>query len=272
MATASITNPAELSEAFGKIRACIDRTIPPQLIGEALTRAVNERPDNILRPSMAPGVGMALAAVPRPVPMAVVATKLWKPGRTLRVSFLDSTSAFIRQKVEQFAHEWEQFANVRLQFGNDPDAEIRITGTLGIGSWSFLGTDALVAPPGQPTMNYGWFTDATPDDEFSRTVLHEFGHALGAIHEHQNPEGNIPWNRTAAMRFYMETQGWTKEEVEQQLFAKYDRDSLNLSSYDPESIMHYPVPAELLEDPSGAVGWNRVVSKQDKEFMGRMYP
>ena len=66
MATASITNPTELSEAFGKIHACIDRTIPPQLIGEALTRAVNERPDNILRPSMAPGVGMAQPLSPAP--------------------------------------------------------------------------------------------------------------------------------------------------------------------------------------------------------------
>ena len=70
----------------------------------------------------------------------------------------------------------------------------------------------------------------------------------------------------------METQGWTKEEVEQQLFAKYDRVSLNMSSFDPESIMHYPVPAELLADPSRAVGWNRVLSAQDKEFMRKMYP
>lgn len=264
--------PRGLSQEFAKIRACIDRTIPPQLIGEALTRAVNERPDNIMRPSMTPGVGMALAAVPRPVPMAVVATKLWKPGRTLRVSFLDRTSEVIRQKVEQFAHEWEQFANIRLQFGNDPNAEIRITGTLGIGSWSFLGTDALMTPPGQPTMNYGWFTDTTPDDEFSRTVLHEFGHALGAIHEHQHPEGGIPWDRPAALRFYMETQGWTREEVEQQLFAKYDQDLLNMSSFDPESIMHYPVPAELLIDASRAVGFNRVLSEQDKVFVRRMYP
>jgi len=39
----------------------------------------------------------------------------------------------------------------------------------------------------EPTMNYGWLKDDTDDVEYRRVVIHEFGHALGAIHEHQNP-------------------------------------------------------------------------------------
>ena len=46
-------------------------------------------------------------------------------------------------------------------------------------------------------MNYGWLTPDSDDDELRRVVLHEFGHALGLIHEHQNPEGGIEWNEPA---------------------------------------------------------------------------
>src|SRR5438445_521773 len=45
------------------------------------------------------------------------------------------------------------------------------------------------------TMHYGWLDRATPEVEYRRTVLHEFGHALGAIHEHQSPGGEIKWNK-----------------------------------------------------------------------------
>ncbi len=32
-----------------------------------------------------------------------------------------------------------------------------------------------------------WLTPESSDDEIRRVVSHEFGHALGLIHEHQNP-------------------------------------------------------------------------------------
>ena len=36
-------------------------------------------------------------------------------------------------------------------------------------------------------MNYGWLEPDTSTREYQRVVRHEFGHALGMIHEHQNP-------------------------------------------------------------------------------------
>lgn len=33
-------------------------------------------------------------------------------------------------------------------------------------------------------MHFGWLRDDTDDVEWRRVVVHEFGHALGAIHEH----------------------------------------------------------------------------------------
>jgi hypothetical protein len=121
-------------------------------------------------------------------------------------------------------------------------------------------------------MNYGWFTEETPDTEFSRTVIHEFGHALGATHEHQHPSAGIPWNRPAVYEYYQSTQGWTKEDVDFQIFAKYSKNQVNSSNYDKKSIMHYAIDARLLLDPSYAVGWNTSLSNTDKEFMKQMYP
>ena len=46
-------------------------------------------------------------------------------------------------------------------------------------------------------MNLGWLTAATPDEEYSRVVVHEFGHALGCIHEHQSPAATFQWNKEA---------------------------------------------------------------------------
>ncbi len=253
------------------IKACSDRDLPPELMGEAITAAVNERADNILLPGMTPMMGMVTNSIEAPA-MAVVAKKMWQPGRTLRVRFLGSPDPTVRAKIEQFAHQWESFCNIKFSFGTSAAAEIRIGTTMGLGSWSYLGTDALLIAPDKPTMNYGWFTPTTPDEEFGRTTLHEFGHALGCIHEHMHPLGGIPWNRDAVYRYYMTTQGWTKEQVDSQLFAKYDKSVLNMSAYDPKSIMHYPVPKELTTGGTFEVGWNRVLSPQDKAFIRKMYP
>jgi hypothetical protein len=40
----------------------------------------------------------------------------------------------------------------------------------------------------------------TPEEQFRRTVLHEFGHALGLVHEHATPAGGIKWNREQVER------------------------------------------------------------------------
>ena len=58
----------------------------------------------------------------------------------------------------------------------------------GQGSWSYLGTDATRVPKESFTMNLGYVDRPT--------VLHEFGHSLGLIHEHQSPfPGGFEWNR-----------------------------------------------------------------------------
>ena len=97
-------------------------------------------------------------------------------------------------------------------------------------------------------MNYGWLNDASSDDEISRVTLHEFGHALSAIHEHQSPAANIPWDRDAVYAYYgAPPNSWTKEQIDRNIFAKYSATVTNASAFDPESIMLYAIPNSLTE-------------------------
>ena len=89
----------------------------------------------------------------------------------------------VRAKVMKYASQWTDYAKgITLKETNDFTSEIRISFQSG-GSWSYVGKDCIGIPYQEPTMNLGWLTETTDDNEFRRVVLHEFGHALGLIHE-----------------------------------------------------------------------------------------
>jgi hypothetical protein len=44
-------------------------------------------------------------------------------------------------------------------------------------------------------MNLGWINDNKSEDDLRSVILHEFGHALGAVHEHESPYARIQWDR-----------------------------------------------------------------------------
>lgn len=120
-------------------------------------------------------------------------------------------------------------------------------------------------------MNFGWLTDNTAEDEFSRVITHEFGHALGCIHEHQSPAAGIPWNRQAVYSYYASTNEWTSKDTDKNIFELYAADTTQFSAFDSKSIMLYAIPAELTTN-GYSVGWNRELSETDKAFIGQVYP
>jgi hypothetical protein len=239
------------------LKACIDRVIPPELTAVAKAKQAAEQE----------------ADKPSPFELAVETGKMWKTGRTLRIRFLDGDKA-LHKRVEAYACDWLRFANLQFDFGNHPKAEIRVSFTRP-GYWSALGTDALVEeyfPRTEPTMNFGELSVNTPDEEVARVVLHEFGHALGCIHEHANPSGSIRWNKEVV---YRELGGppnrWNKDTVDRNVFQRYDKTLTQFTSFDPKSIMLYAFPPSWTLDGM-TFPTNRTLSETDKKFIASRYP
>lgn len=205
--------------------------------------------------------------------LAGLRAKLWPAHqRVLHIRFMDGDPR-VHSRIERIATQWTQFAHVRFVFDNAPDATIRISFTPGA-SWSYVGTDALdpTLSPAMPTMNFGWLTPATPNDELQRVVLHEFGHALGMIHEHQSPTAEIPWDREAVYTYYAGPPNyWSRAQVDLNIFTRYSHEQANASQFDRASIMLYPIPAEFTNGKL-SVGWNRTLSETDREFIRTLYP
>lgn len=236
------------------IHTCIDRILPAELRDLAFERAVQENPNNFMPRNRA----------------VLEHGKKWQPGRTLRVRYMDG-DPLVQDRISKIFPEWTEHANIKFEISDDWDAEVRIS-TKQPGSWSYIGTDALMVPRNNPTMNYGWFTPDTKESEFRRVVLHEFGHVLGLVHEHQNPNTSIPWDKPAVYEFYAgPPNNWTRAQTDRNLFWHYDHRSTNATRFDKDSIMLYPVEQRFTTGDF-EVGWNRELSPLDKEFIGREYP
>ncbi|KAK3389979.1 hypothetical protein B0H63DRAFT_446138 [Podospora didyma] len=249
------------------VKLCTQVPVPDGLQDLADFLAIDENPLNGHRswgnsPPSDVGDGFLRLALP--------VASFWGNGRTLRVKILEG-SPKVREKIRQYASVWSQYANIKFSFVEDADAEIRVGVDASGQSWSRVGTGCLAVPLSQPTMNFGWLTDSTSDEEFSRVIAHEFGHALGCIHEHQSPAAGIPWNKAAVYSYYMRTQGWSQTQVDVNIFNLYNATTTQHSDFDPTSIMLYAVPATLTLN-GYSTPWNTHLSETDKTFINEMYP
>lgn len=203
--------------------------------------------------------------------LAVEIGKRWGQDRGIVIGFIGGTK-IQRARTASYADEWLDHINFDWTWKDSGDrTHIRIDFRRGQGSWSYVGMDALAQRnPSAPTMNFGWLYDETEEPEFRRVVLHEFGHMLGAIHEHQSPAAGIKWDKPLLYQYYWQTQEWSKEQVDFNIINKYS-EGISNTEFDQDSIMLYPVEQRFtLNDFQ--VGWNPSLSETDKKFIAECYP
>lgn len=223
-------------------KVCIDRILPRELL----------KPQRTLRGAQ--GRTRAISPI----------GKAWINGSTLRVRFIDGTPAQQATAREQ-ALWWSQVANLRFEFNNAPNAELRIRFDASDGAWSYIGTDCRGIALNEPTMNLGFLDGGT--------AAHEFGHAIGLAHEHQNPAGGIRWNEQVVIREMAKSPNfWDEQTTRHNILRKYTADQLNGTAFDPASIMLYFFPAAWTVNGI-ATRQNDVLSQLDKEFIAgaKMY-
>jgi len=140
----------------------------------------------------------------------------------------------------------------------------------GAGHWSYIGKNCLRIREKYPTTNIqlGRFDSKS---EYDRVVFHEFLHALGFEHEHQHQDAKIPWNKSAVYRYYSQTQGWSKSQIDFQVLNRKVVANIFTNGVDKYSIMMYPVPRELTFG-GYEIGWNKKMTQMDIELLNRAYP
>lgn len=237
-----------------------DRSLPAQIYGIACQKAKIERAEN-----SGPEEATSLRKC------------YWKTGRILRIRFIDGET-HMHEKVVTYAPIWTNYANLHFHFDDsDSDAEIRISFDPQAGNWSYIGTDALTIPPDKATMNLGDLAHQHPEGRYRQVVLHEFGHAIGLVHEHQSPNSPIQWNIDAVQKD-MRALGWNDVEIEVNILSKYNRDHTQYwqflpdsTTFDADSIMMYSIPPHWTDSIVSHFD-NQSLSSTDMAFVSSIYP
>lgn len=207
---------------------------------------------------------------------ALLNAAFWGRGIRLRIGFLGGSEE-LQQRVAQLAQAWprQTGANFAFEFligdGRDPtDADIRVSFEPGLGSFSQLGRYARMVDRAERTMNLGWMTTELPEDKAAAVVLHEFGHALGLVHEHMNPAQVIDWNVHQVRADLRATQGWDDATINANMFTRPDPAQVFGTDVDPFSIMMYPIPATWTRD-GFTTPFNTALTEADKGLIRQAY-
>lgn len=109
-------------------------------------------------------------------------------------------------------------------------------------SSSLVGTAAESADADEHTMSLNLSSKRHPS-RYRRTILHEFGHALGLKHEHQHPHAPKLINESELWN-YLRTrhQDWSDQKIRDRIGTQWlclGEGASQAGKYDRNSIMHY---------------------------------
>lgn len=205
-----------------------------------------------------------------PAKIAVYTSRYWGPeGVDLTVSFLDGAPADLQARIVSHLNAAGEFANIRFRLVAR-DAQVRIAREPD-GYWSYLGTDILSIPRSRQTMNLEGFTMRTPEADFVRVVRHEGLHTCGCPHEHSRSAIVAKLHPARTIAYFRRTQGWSEQEVRQQILTPIPESQLTGSAAEEESLMAYWFPGECTIDGKPILG-GKDFSQRDKDTLARIYP
>jgi len=190
---------------------------------------------------------------------------LWPEGSTIKVRFLDGSVAQ-QQLFKEALGEWLKYANLKVAYVSSRDADVRVEfGPNIYENWSYVGRMALRTDPTEPTITLGH--DVTSPNARGG-YLHEIGHALGLVHEFQNPRAAQIWNRSA-LYAYADQVGWGRDYVDTNILNSTDYPGAR--ELDLHTVMAYPLPASLTKAGKTFQPGNDL-SESDRAYIASLYP
>jgi len=208
--------------------------------------------------------------VDSPLRLTLATQKYWGAGaRRFTVSFMETTPADLRARIVSHLNAWSR--STGMSFAETSGiGQVRISRGPG-GFYSYLGTDVNLIPKNRQTMNLQGFTMSTSEAEYRRVVRHEAGHTLGFPHEHMRKQLVARIDPAKAYPYFLSTQGWSKQMVDQQVLTPLDERSILGTSPDQDSIMCYQLPGRITFDGLPIRGGTDI-NTTDAAFAGRVYP
>lgn len=208
----------------------------------------------------------------RSISSIYVQDKLWDNHARIKILFLNGSNEQ-HLRVKRVSKQWTEYANVDFLFftegqitNKQSDIRVMIKGNC-TGSFSYVGKQSRNVPEDKPTL---CFTDL---ENF--TILHEFGHALGFIHEHFHPEFTPKLANDFADQC-VKIYGWDKNYCKDAFIDKHNQ--AVVLDYDVKSVMQYNLSStrekvllksEFHHDILGSQG---ILSLNDRLTVADLYP